>query len=308
MNMLTRFSTSNLNNIATPDSWKELCIDSRTNRDIFFDVDIAPLSDFITSGMNTNGEQAVYDITNNQLIAVHGKSYELVKNSVAYNACNAVINQLGESGLLNVEGMFIKDAVVNRGGKTIRQYIFPNESVTMPNGEQVLLRLVIINSYDGSCNFSVQAGGFRIVCTNGLVTGSKFMSVNMRHTKSICLQNIERRLTHSVSSFSRMGDYWHDLINTPITNKHADLLLANFSSEKGEVSVNKFLALSDQYKEHARDLGDNYWALYNTLTAYSTHYGVKDTNLANLEDVRLRREGEVNHLLRSKEWAVKMPA
>ncbi|ELP5729204.1 DUF932 domain-containing protein [Vibrio vulnificus] len=308
MNMLTRFSTSDLNNIANPTNWQHLCIDDRTNSNIHFDVAIADLSDFLNNGMQTNGEQAVYDVQNNQLIAVHGKSYELVKNAVAYDACNAVINQLGESGLLNVEGMFIKDAVVNRGGKTIRQYIFPNHSVSMPNGDLVLLRLVIINSYDGSCNFSVQAGGFRIVCTNGLVTGSKFMSVNMRHTKSICLQNIQSRLTHSVSSFSRMGDYWHELINTPITRKHADLLLANFSSEKGEVSVNKFLALSDQYKAHARDLGENYWSLYNTLTAYSTHYGVLDSNAVNLEDVRLRREGEVNQLLRSKEWAVKMKA
>ena len=69
------------------------------------------------------------------------------------------------------------------------------------------MRIVVINSYDGSANFSLQVGGFRIVCLNGMVSGSAFLNLNQRHSGNIQLGNIQSRLTTSVKSFEQLGEY-----------------------------------------------------------------------------------------------------
>lgn len=292
------------NNIATESNWRDLIVDDRTDSNIFFDVDIQPLSMWTPEGMTDNGEQVVINKSDDHVIKTHGKDYALLKNADAFDSIQQSINNLAAKGHLNLDGCFIKDAVVQKGGKVIRQYFFPAHRVTVGEGDSVILRLVVINSYDGSCNFQVQAGGFRIVCTNGLVTGEKFLSLNARHSGNMELQLMTQRVETTVNSFSEMGLYWKNLIETPLEDKHADRIITAISTDKDKVSLNKFDMFDRLYTEHKKDMGANYWAMYNTLTAYSTHYKVQDKNIANLENVRLGREQEVSVFLKNKLWEV----
>lgn len=295
---------ANFNNIANESNWRDLIIDDRTNSDIFFDVDIQPISPLLPLGMTDNGEQIVINRSENHLIATHGKQYTLLKNEDAFDAVNKAINNLANEGKIDLDGAFIKDAVVQKGGKVIRQWFFPAHKVSVGQGDNVILRLVVINSYDGSCNFQIQAGGFRIVCTNGLVTGEKFLSLNARHSGDMNLEYMMRNVETAITSFSNMGLYWHQLIKTPLSDKHADLLITELATENQKVSMNKFDMFDRLYQEHKSDLGANYWAMYNTITAWSTHYKVNENNIANLENVRLKREGEVSVFLKNRLWEV----
>ncbi len=300
----TKASIPSFNNIATEQNWRDLIVDERTDSNIFFNVDIEPASNHLPVGMTHNDEQMVINLDDNHLIAFHGSKYSLLKNADAFDAVNNAVNNLAARGVLDLDGAFIKDAVVSKGGKVIRQWFFPAHKVLVGEGDSVILRLVVINSYDGSCNFQVQAGGFRIVCTNGLVTGEKFMSLSARHTGDIQLEHVTKKIETVVSSFKGMGLYWKQLIETPLSDVHADRIITELASDKGKVSMNKWNMFDALYNDHKRDLGANYWAMYNTLTAWSTHYKVNESNIANLENVRLQREDEVSHFLRNKLWEV----
>ncbi|WP_281188834.1 DUF932 domain-containing protein [Vibrio harveyi] len=302
--VLTRQSTHlNWNAIAQPKGtdWRSLCTDNRTDSNIFFDVDIVPLNDILHGTFNdTEERQAVYDVANNRVIAVHGKQYSLVKNQYAYDMVNEAINELGTKGIIDVSDMYIKDDCVNKGGKAIRQYVFPNHKLNF-GGDEVMMRIVVINSYDGSANFSLQVGGFRIVCLNGLVTGQKFMNLNQRHSGIINFTDIEKKLVTASTSFETMGDYWNKMVNTPISQKQSDLLWTEFATEQGKKpSMLKYGLINDLFDNHVKTLGRNYWAAYNTLTAWATHYEVQDRNIANKADVILKREAEVSKLLSNR--------
>jgi hypothetical protein len=45
--------------------------------------------------------------------------------------------------------------------------------------------IVLVNSHDGSSSYMLTAGIFRMVCTNGLITGDKYESVHVQHSGNI---------------------------------------------------------------------------------------------------------------------------
>lgn len=286
------------NSMATENNWRDLIVDDRTNSNIFFDVNIQPLKEHLNSNMTDNDNQIVFDSEANHIIAVHGSRYTLLKNSDAFDSVNEAVNTLAENGVLNMDGAFIKDAVVNKGGKVIRQYFFPAHMVQIGSGDKVILRLVVVNSYDGSCNFQVQAGGFRIVCTNGMITGEKFLSLDVRHTGTMDFAQVTRQVTTAVSSFENMGDYWSKLINSPLNRKDADKIITDMSTVGRELSMSKFDMFERLYTDHKKTLGENHWAMYNSLTAWATHYKVNESNISNIDNVRLDREKSIQNLMR----------
>lgn len=308
MNALTLSKNSTIegfNNFANETNWKSKIIDDRTNDDIFFGVDIAPLKDFVPKSLITNDEQVVYATKEQQIIKVHGSQYSLLTNEVAFNSVNIAINTLFEKGILDPTDAHIKDSVVNKGGKVIREYIFPKHEVTLDDGDKALLRIIVLNSYDGSCNFSLQVGGFRIVCTNGLVTGSKFINLQVRHSGNMEKADFDKvtaRLKNAVTSFSEIGDYWKNLQATPITDSKAERLLLPYATTNNELNIEKLMMFNELYKAHKRDLGGTYWALYNTLTAWATHYEVTEKSRQNISNIRLQREAKVVKTLQSREW------
>ncbi len=43
------------------------------------------------------------------------------------------------------------------------------------------IEVVMINSHNGSCSYQLMAGIFRLVCTNGLIVGTRIAAINIRH-------------------------------------------------------------------------------------------------------------------------------
>ncbi|MDN3661110.1 DUF932 domain-containing protein [Vibrio agarivorans] len=299
--VLTRNTTCvDWNAISSPSAQlSNLCLDNRINQDIFFDVEMVDLNEIIEAPyLDVAGRQAIIDTTSNRVIAVHGNQYTLVKNAYAYDMVNKAITELGVKGVINVDDMYIKDECVNKGGKSIRQYIFPNHFLNFGD-ERIMMRIIVINSYDGSANFSLQVGGFRMVCLNGMVTGQKFMNLTKRHSGLINLGDVEKQVVTASKTFALMGDYWEKLVNTQMTQAQSDTLWTHFATDKAtnKLSLQKFAMMNELYENHVKTLGRNHWAAYNSLTAWSTHYEIQERNIANKADVILKREQEVGKIL-----------
>ena len=69
----------------------------------------------------------------------------------------------------------------------------------------VKLQLLVTNSHDGSSSFSIKLGIFRLVCSNGLVVGTTFESVTLRHTGRI-LEEIDGAVQRMVAQVKKLDD------------------------------------------------------------------------------------------------------
>lgn len=291
------------NNPATFD-WDALIKDDRTNSNIFFDVAIKPLSELLAgTGIQAPDHQVIVDMDSKTVIHTPKNQYKLTKHKDAYNTANQIINELATEGLINIEGAVIKDSCLYKGGRTIREYFFPNELIKI-NGDYIAMRLVIINSYDGSTNFSVQVGGFRLVCCNGIVSGDKIVSLNAQHSSGFQLGQIRGKLRTAIKQYKIAGEYWDKLYSTKLSDAHADRILSQFSMNNGSVSINKFNGFTRLWMQHKKDIGANYWAMLQVLTYWATHHKVSERSQSNAPFLVYQRQNEINSFMQSKLWNI----
>jgi len=71
--------------------------------------------------------------------------------------------------------------------------------------DDVKLQLLVTNSHDGSSSFSIKLGIFRLVCSNGLVVGTTFESVTLRHTGTI-LEEIDGAIERMVAQVKKLDE------------------------------------------------------------------------------------------------------
>lgn len=300
--------TEGVNHFATNDpntfDWNKLIQDNRTDSNIFFDVAIKPLNELIAgTGFNAPDHQVVVNLDNGMVIHTPKKQYKLTKHADAYNTVNNIINELAESGLINIDGVVIKDSCLYLGGRTIREYFFPHELINI-NGDNVAMRLVVINSYDGSTNFSVQCGGFRLVCCNGIVSGDRIVSLNAQHSSGFCLNSIRPQLLSAIKQYKAAGNYWHKLYKTKLSDLQAERIIMEFSKNSGKVSIAKVNGFTNLWKQHKKDIGANYWAMLQVLTFWATHHCVSQRSLKNAPFMVYQRQNQINQFMNTSLWDI----
>lgn len=285
--------------------WDQLCADDRTNSCIFFDVALLPLNSVLGEAYSSSKHQVVVnmDKETNNIIHVPKNQYTLLKNCDAYNMVMNAINKLGQKGVLNVEEMYIRDSCLYEGGRTIREIFFPKEIIRI-NGDNIVMRLIIVNSYDGTTNFSIQCGGFRMVCCNGIISGDRFLNLSAQHSSGLDLNFLERKVTKTVQSFKSTQKYWELLVSTKLGDAHADKILTEFSKTNGKLSLERFEGFTKLWLEHKKQLGGNYWAMLQVLTFWSTHHQVSSKGQENAPYIIYEREKKLTTFLQSNHWQV----
>lgn len=301
-------STENANNFATNDpdkfDWNKLIVDNRTDSNIFFNVEIKPLSELMAgSGIAAPDHQVVVDMDNKTVIHTPKNQYKLTKHVDAYNAVNEAINELADKGLINIDGAVIKDSCLYKGGRTIREYFFPSEIIKI-KGDNIAMRLVVINSYDGSTNFSVQCGGFRLVCCNGIVSGDRIVSLNAQHSSGFSLDSIRPKLLSAINQYKKAGDYWDKLYQTKLSDLQAERILMEFSTNSNKLSIAKLNGFTQLWKQHKKDIGANYWAMLQVLTYWATHQEVSKRSQQNAPFMVYQRQNQINSFMQTKAWDV----
>ena len=71
--------------------------------------------------------------------------------------------------------------------------------------KDVKLQLVITNSHDGLSSFSIKLGIYRLVCSNGLMVGSTFEAVTLRHTGSI-IEQVDQAVERMVAQVKKLDE------------------------------------------------------------------------------------------------------
>ncbi len=258
--------------------------------DIFFPVRQQPLYEL--TGMHDRNLSAIVREDTNEVLAVHGSRYNLIKNEVVYEGIDHLIRNTPS---LDTNGMLVQDQVAYAGGRTIRSYVFPEHEVRIGRDDVTQLKLNVINSYDGSTNLRICMGGFRIVCANGMVVGETFGDFASRHTGTFTPEEVAPRIAASLNNFLQVGESWKHWASTPCTDAKAAAVIAKLAGK----SVNLSADLTLFWQEEKIKMGATMWSLFNALTYWSTHYGIKAANEANKAAIVQSRESRVTSILRS---------
>lgn len=104
------------------------------------------------------------------------KDYKLIRHEEAVQRIESIIDENLGLGKYKSATEFYND-----GARMRVIYRFYKRSVEIKKGDTVNPELHLFNSYDTTWPFIVLIGVFRLVCTNGLVVGEKYLHLRKRH-------------------------------------------------------------------------------------------------------------------------------
>ena len=241
---------------------------------------------------NSDSFKAIVRDDSRQVLAVHGADYKLIPNKELFGLYHDAILSAG----LNRTDMTVQDALSHNGAKAYREYIFPAHQVqigTTNDGspDLVNLKITAANSYDGSTAFRSLVGGFRLICSNGMVIGVTLQNVYGRHTQGLDIEYQVRKINTALDIYLKQAKDWTLWRETTISDSTAESVFKSFPNSNDRLVK----LLIEQYQAYVAEIGHNYWAIYNTLTWYSTH--AKRRNLDNSAATTAMREDSVRRVI-----------
>ena len=247
-----------------------------------------------------NGQKSYYDPIEQQIhthkavvddegniLSIVGKGYNVIQNADIIPDYERAIYLSG----LDTTGM-TRDIQQSHGGaRTVVTYTFPAHRIEVRKDDPMDLKISVLNSYDGSWKFMSLVGALRLACLNGQVIGNFFSSFYGKHTKSLEPEVAINKLRLSLDTYTENAEYWKQYPTIPVNEIQANNVFINLAGESkvlGEYLHN----IHAKYKE---DMGPNLWALYNTLTDWSSHAEFR--NKANQAATIITREQKVRKVL-----------
>jgi len=243
--------------------------------------------DGIFLGNHTPKHKAIVEEDTGRIISVVGKGYNLVQNADIIPQYESAIARSN----LNTEGMIRDVNYSHDGARTVVSYRFPAHRIAVTEGDEMDLQINVLNSYDGSWKFMSLVGAYRMLCTNGQIIGDNFSSYYGKHTKSLDVDYAINKLENSLGVYLQNAELWKQYPTSKINIRQANnvlLTLANGNDKMMEL-------LNSTYQKYVFEMGHNLWALFNTLTDWSSHAEVR--NESNKPSIVINREQKVRKVL-----------
>ena len=230
--------------------------------------------------------KAIIDDAGN-IISVVGKGYNVVQNADIIPDYERAIyrSQLDTTDMK-------RDIQQSHGGaRTVCTYTFPAHTIEVREGDDMQLKISVLNSYDGSWKFMSLVGALRMACMNGQVIGDYFSSFYGKHTRSLDTDVAVEKLEHSLDVYMENAELWKQYPTTAVSELQAHNVFLNLA---GESKVLLEL-LKTTHALYVEEVGNNLWALFNTLTDWSSH--AKFKNKSNIASTIITREQKVRKVL-----------
>jgi hypothetical protein len=134
------------------------------------------------------------------------------------------------AAILETKGFILDDVVTiktrrkERQGKQKHRMIFSNPELLASNHNDGKLQLLVTNSYDGTCSVTFQLGFFRFVCSNGLVVGTSFETIRVRHSGIDIKEKIDRAIVEVAAQAKRLNDLILGMKNKALTGEQVNKL------------------------------------------------------------------------------------
>ena len=230
--------------------------------------------------------KAVVDDEGN-ILSIVGRGYNVIQNADIIPDYERAIYLSG----LDTTGM-TRDIQQSHGGaRTVVTYTFPAHRIEVRKDDPMDLKISVLNSYDGSWKFMSLVGALRLACLNGQVIGNFFSSFYGKHTKSLEPEVAVNKLRMSLGTYTENAEYWKQYPNIPVNELQVNNVFINLAGDSKVLGE----YLHNIYAKYQDDMGANLWALYNTLTDWSSHAEFR--NKANQAATVITREQKVRKVL-----------
>ena len=228
------------------------------------------------------------------VLGIHGNRYKAVNHKSMIDMQRSII----ERSDLDAAGIRERIVTANHGARAYVTHELPNHSITTPDGDKAALSFLGTNSFDGSFSFILSAGAKQGACMNMQVfTKDAATMYKARHTRSLDLDHGARIITNGLEVMESQADLWHKWAKIGVEDEMEQVIFAAFTDLKEGSKNSAYIYLVDKYRNHYKKaMGANLWAVYNTLTDWSTHAPTrsKKTNVANLT---VRRQEKVREFI-----------
>jgi len=262
--------------------------------DADFTVDKAPLTYITNEGeVLRSRKEVIYRTDTGVELGIHGARYS---NTEELSYRKMIDNQrlcIERSGL-DINGLEETIRVSHHGAKCFVRHSLPAVAFMTPDGDTATLSFLSVSSLDGSWPFIMSVGANQNACMNGQVFVSKAaMLYKSRHTKNLDIDKGARVIHEATKVFEMEVDLWFQWAKETKTDMEAFLSFAKAAQAKfvfsylkefpnagvGELLTQPHIynnsALTYMFKawdtHYSKVLGKNKWALYNTMTDWSTH-------------------------------------
>jgi len=247
---------------------------ARTTRPVTSDYDYkVVMEDMFTQDGKKTGWKCTRRLDTGQVIAPVTKDYSICDNAdVIDTSRNAFI----AAGLDNYE----ENINICRDGAVMRAvYDFPEHTRQLKVkgkkvGDEVGLRLVVNNSFDRSRKVSFDLGMLRLVCTNGMTTMEKELSIAKKHSSKLSLDFILEAVNKAVTKFDSLmkeGNIFDQMANYEIDQEKGLYILHNLVKNNTISEVAREGIAGVWNNPRQEDEGRNIYNLLNASTDYLTH-------------------------------------
>lgn len=168
-----------------------------------------------------------------------------------------------------------KIRTTHNGARMHIEIVLPDITVKVDKGDEMAMRLIVENSYDGSHRLQIIFGAFRFVCSNGMVIGSKFVSLNRRHIGQVTLEvaAVEKQVAMLTDLFKKQEPIMQQMARTPLRETYSspedffEPELLHLPAYITNLALNEYKSVGDE----------SVWDAYNALTSVITR-GMKKEN------------------------------
>ncbi len=214
-----------------------------------------------------------------KVFSIVSQDYKLIRHEDAIQQIEDVINEFPELGKYNVKTEFYKE-----GARMRRNYCFKEIFVEIATRDTVNPELQLFNSYDTSWALFVLLGAFRLICTNGLVVGKKFLHLRKRHIYDLDQIDLKKQVSTALNRFNLQTEQWKKWAKLQLTETTYRKVMETMKF--GKMATEEIKNRTTQEAERFTDSGFpimSLWIFFNVLTWYITHRAVSLNHRVEME-------------------------
>ena len=286
-----------------------------------FDIAVAPLTYNMPYPDDNidypSSKSVIYRKDTGQELGVHGHGYKPVAPKHMIDVTRNII----ERSDLSINGIQETIRTSHDGSRTFVQYKLPEHTYRTADGDTASLSLLSISSFDGTWPFMISAAAIQQACTNLQVfVGGEVAVFKAKHTRSLDIEQGGRVITKSLQLFHKERELWKAWQGTQVRDMEAFYFFAdaldvklNSKSFSHSYSPADLLHKLPRRNEnlnyiwrvydtvYRNRLGANWWAVYNAMTDWSTHFGaVRQSSERNIASIQNERQQVIRKAIKSE--------
>ncbi len=239
-------------------------------------------------GIRLPTHMAVLRQDTKQILGVHTDSYQIVTHDDVHQA---FMEALVDSRL-DLTQMVVGKDTSHDGARMFLQIVLPAHGVKVRNDDEVAMRIVCFNSYDGTTSVKFRVGGYRFVCANTAVHGSDIAAASKKHTSAFDISVMAEGLVRAAEAYveeAKRFKLWADVDVGDLGALNVMKSIPGSNPAMREVMQERWMTSEDR----------TLWGLYNVLTAWATHSEGRGKNAI---ASRMAREERIAKVIDAPAW------